>query len=228
MATLIKFLIYSHVVAGAISLISAPVSMAVFKGGNVHRIAGKIFFWSMVYIFVSAIILGTYHWKPFLLMVSVLSFYLVYSGYRTVYQKQIHPGKGARWYDWTVAALCGIFMLCFLIWSIDLVVNGTNAILIVFFSVGGLFSIFTEVKRYLRKPDAKHSWLFNHIGRMVGGFIAAVTAFSTNVLSFLPGLAQWLWPTLIGTPLIIYWIRVYRKKLDNGARITDLVQINKL
>lgn len=44
MATLIKFLIYSHVVAGAISLISAPVSMAVFKGGNVHRIAGKIFF----------------------------------------------------------------------------------------------------------------------------------------------------------------------------------------
>lgn len=152
----------------------------------------------------------------------------MYSGYRTVYQKQIHPGKGARWYDWTVAALCGIFMLCFLIWSIDLVVNGTNAILIVFFSVGGLFSIFTEVKRYLRKPDAKHSWLFNHIGRMVGGFIAAVTAFSTNVLSFLPGLAQWLWPTLIGTPLIIYWIRVYRKKLDNGARITDLVQINKL
>lgn len=228
MEILIKFLIFSHVAAGAISLISAPVSMAVVKGSKAHPVSGKIFFWSMVYIFVSAVILGTYHWKPFLLMVSVLSFYLVYSGYRTLYQKQIHLGKGVQWYDWAIAGVCALFMLSFLIWSVDLMVNGTNAILIIFFSVGGLYSILTEVKRYIKKPEGKHGWLFNHIGRMVGGFIAAVTAFSTNVLTFLPGLSQWLWPTLIGTPLIIYWIRTYRKKLDNGARITDLVQLNKL
>jgi uncharacterized membrane protein len=227
METFIKFLIYSHVAAGAMSLITAPVAMAVAKGGRAHRLAGKMFFWSMVYIFVSAIVLGVYHWKPFLLMVSVLSFYLVYSGYRTLYQKQIHLGKGVSGYDWAVATACGVFMLGFLIWSVDLMVNGTNAILIVFFSLGGLFSIVTEVKRYAGKRDQKHGWLFNHIGRMVGGFIAAVTAFSTNVLTFLPGLAQWLWPTLLGTPLIIYWIRTYRKKLDNGARITDLVELNK-
>lgn len=181
----------------------------------------------MVYIFISAIILGTYHWKPFLLMVSVLSFYLVYSGYRTLYQKQIHLGKDVKWYDWVVATACGIFMLSFLIWSIDLMVNGTNAILIIFFSVGGLFSIFSEVKRYIREPDTKHGWLFNHIGRMVGGFITAITAFSVNVLSFLPGLAQWLWPTLIGTPIIIYWVRTYRKKLEAGTRITDLVELKR-
>lgn len=187
--------------------------MSVAKGGNVHRIAGKVFFWSMVYIFASAIVLGTYHWKPFLLMVSVLSFYLVYSGYRTLYQKQIHFGKGIEWYDWVVAAACGVYMLGFLIWSVDLLINGANAMLIVFFSIGGLFSIITEVKRYFQKPDTKHSWLFNHIGRMVGGFIAALTTFSTNVLTFLPGMAQWLWPTLIGTPLIIYWVRTYRKNL---------------
>lgn len=227
MENLIEFLMYSHVAAGTISLITAPVAMAVTKGGKVHRVAGKIFFWSMVYIFGSAVILGVYHWKPFLLMVSVLSFYLVYSGYRTLYQKQIHLGKGVEWYDWFVSAACGIFMLGFLVWSVDLMVNGTNAILIIFFSVGGLFSIVTEIKRYLRTRDQKHGWLFNHIGRMVGGFIAAVTAFSTNVLTFLPGLAQWLWPTLIGTPLIIYWIRRYRKKLDNGARITDLVHVKR-
>lgn len=225
METFIKFLISSHVAAGAISLITAPVAMAVAKGGRAHRLTGKIFFWSMVYIFVSAIVLGIYHWKPFLLMVSVLSFYLVYSGYRTLYQKQIHLGKGVNWYDWVVAAVCGMFMLGFLIWSVGLMVNGTNAILIIFFSLGGLFGILTEVKRYASKPDQKHGWLFNHIGRMVGGFIAAVTAFSTNVLTYLPGLAQWLWPTLIGTPLIIYWIRTYHKKLDNGTRITDLVQL---
>lgn len=227
METLIKFLIFSHVTAGIISLITAPVSMAVAKGGTAHRVAGKIFFWSMFYIVISALVLGTYHWKPFLLMVSVLSFYLVYSGYRALYQKQLHLGKGVAWYDWAVAVACGLFMLAFLIWSIDLMTKGGNVILLIFFSLGGLYSIFTEVKAYLKKPDVKHRWLFNHIGRMVGGFIASVTAFSTNVLTFLPGLAQWLWPTLIGTPLIIYWIRTYRQKLDNGARITDLVKLNK-
>lgn len=227
MEAFIKFLIFSHVAAGVISLVAAPVSMAVAKGGVAHRISGKIFFWSMVYIFVSAAILGTYHWKPFLLMVSVLSFYLVYSGYRALYQKQINLGKGVQWYDWAVAAACGLFMLVFLIWSVDVMLKGGNVILLLFFSLGGLYSILTEVNAYIKKPDVKHRWLFNHIGRMVGGFIAAVTAFSTNVLTFMPGLAQWLWPTLIGTPLIIYWIRTYRKKLDNGARITDLVQLNK-
>lgn len=227
METFIKYLIFSHVAAGGISLLTAPTSMVVAKGGKAHRVSGKVFFWSMVYIFVSALVLGTYHWKPFLLMVSMLSFYLVYSGYRTLYQKQIQLGKGVRWYDWTVAALCGIFMLGFLIWSVELMVNGTNAILIIFFSLGGLFSIITEVKRYVTKSEQKYGWLFNHIGRMVGGFIAAVTAFSTNVLTFLPGLAQWLWPTLIGTPLIIYWIRTYRKKLDAGVRLTDLVELKR-
>lgn len=182
----------------------------------------------MVYIVISALALGTFHGKPFLLMVSVLSFYLVYSGYRALYQKQLHLDKGITWYDWAMAIACGLFMLAFLIWSVDLITKGENVILLMFFSIGGLYSILTEVKAYIKKPDVKHRWLFSHIGRMVGGFIAAVTAFSTNVLTFLPGLAQWLWPTVIGTPLIIYWIRTYRKKLDNGARITDLVRLNKL
>jgi hypothetical protein len=226
METLIAFLKYSHITAGAVSLISAPVAMAVRKGGYKHRAGGKIFLWSMVYIFISAIILGTYHWKPFLLMVSVLSFYLVYSGTRTLHQKQIHLGKGVTLSDWIVAIACGVFMLASFVWSIELMVSGTNVILILVFSVGGLFSVITEIKRYLTRVETRHGWLFNHIGRMVGGFIAAVTAFSTNVLTFLPGLIQWLWPTLIGSVLITYWIRTYRKKLDNGARITDLVELN--
>lgn len=227
METLITFLKYSHIAAGVVSLVTAPVAISSAKGGYVHRVSGKIFFWAMLYIFISALILGTYHWKPFLLMVSVLSFYLVYSGYRSLFQKQVPLGKAVTWYDWTLAVACGAFMLAFLIWSIDLMAGGTNVTLLMFFSIGGLFSIVTEVKRYVARSEVRHGWLYNHIGRMVGGFIAAVTAFSTNVLNFLPEIAQWLWPTLIGTPLITYWIRTYRKKLDNGARITDLVQLKK-
>lgn len=118
-------------------------------------------------------------------------------------------------------------MLSFLSWGLYQALQGSINVLLMFFSMGGFYSIWAEVRRYRRSSSVKHGWLFNHIGRMVGGFIAALTAFSTNVLTFMPGLWQWLWPTMIGTPLIIYWIRSYRKKLDNGARITDLVQLNK-
>jgi uncharacterized membrane protein len=225
MELLFKPLIFSHVAAGIVSLLTAPVAMTVAKGGKVHRFAGKIFFWSMVWIFISALVLGIVHWKPFLLMVSVLSFYLVYSGYRTLYQKQVVIGKNVLWYDWTVAAACGVFMLSFLVWGITLVLNGSGNILLLFFSAGGLFMVLKEVSRYRSTTNDKHGWLFNHIGRMVGGFIAALTAFSTNVLTFMPGLWQWLWPTLIGTPLIIYWIRMYQKKINEGTPLSKLVQL---
>lgn len=60
---------------------------------------------------------------------------------------------------------------------------------------------------------------------MLGGFIASVTAFSTQVMHFMPGVIQWIWPSLVGVPLIIYWIRTYRKKLEKEKRITELVEI---
>lgn len=225
MDNLIKLIIFSHVAAGMVSLVAAPVAMAVSKGGVAHRFAGKIFFWSMVWIFLTAIVLGIVHWKPFLLMVSVLSFYLVYSGYRTLYQKQVVIGKNVLWYDWAIAGACGMFMLSFLSWGVYQVWHGSISVLLIFFSMGGFYSIWAEVKRYRTQSAIKHGWLFNHIGRMVGGFIAALTAFSTNVLTFMPALWQWLWPTLIGTPLIICWIRTYRKRLDEGIPLSKLVHL---
>jgi uncharacterized membrane protein len=44
MELLFKPLIFSHVAAGIVSLLTAPVAMTVAKGGKVHRFAGKIFF----------------------------------------------------------------------------------------------------------------------------------------------------------------------------------------
>src|SRR6186713_3113412 len=106
-----KFLTYSHILAGIISLVVAPIAMAVVKGGSIHRLFGKIFFWCMVYIFVTAVILGIAHDKLFLVMVSVLSFYLAFTGYRTLYHKQ--SSKGIQWYDWAMSVAAGMFMLGF-------------------------------------------------------------------------------------------------------------------
>jgi len=182
----------------------------------------------MTYIFVTAVVLGLAHDKLFLVMVSVLSFYLVFTGYRTLYHKQL--AKSIIWYDWAMTIAAGLFMLSFGIWGVYLLTQGASGggIYLLFgFSAGGFLAVSGELKAYITKPTDKHRWLFNHIGRMVGGFIASVTAFSTNVLTFIPGIWPWVWPTLIGTPLIIYWIRTYKKKLEEGERIADLIQLKR-
>jgi hypothetical protein len=45
---------------------------------------------------------------------------------------------------------------------------------------------------------------------MLGSYIAAVSAFSVVNFAFLPTVVRWLWPTIVGTPLIALWIRYYR------------------
>lgn len=227
---IMKLLMYSHILAGIISLIAAPVALAVVKGGDIHRLFGKIFFWCMTWIFVSSMILGLYHARMFLIMVSILSYYLVITGYRTLYHKQLSTGKSVTWYDWTFELVTGLTLLGFGFWGIYLLTTGASGsfiFLLFAFSLGGLMSVFGELKAYIKKPAEKEYWLFNHIGRMISGFIASVTAFSVNVLGFLPGIWPWIWPALVGTPFIIYWIRIYKRKIAEGARITDLVQLKR-
>jgi hypothetical protein len=50
------------------------------------------------------------------------------------------------------------------------------------------------------------------MGYMVGAYIAAVSAFSVVNLMFLPPIVRWLWPTVIGVPLLILTTNRYKKK----------------
>ncbi|MBX2962688.1 MAG: hypothetical protein KF687_09260 [Cyclobacteriaceae bacterium] len=222
-----NLLTYTHIFAGIISLIVAPLAMVVHKGGNAHRLWGKIFFWCMTWIFVSAVILSAVKWIPFLLLIAVFSYYSVYIGYRALYLKQLHLGKGVAWYDWAMSAIAGIFNFSFVVWGAYKAINGATSLglLAVGFGLGGLMMVRAELSRYLKPPASKFHWFYRHIGSMMGGFIASVTAFSVQVMHFMPGVMQWIWPSLVGVPLIIYWVRTYRKKLEKGSQLAELVEI---
>ena len=227
MTKLIHFLTYSHVIAGAISLIAAPIALAVVKGGKAHRLWGKIFFWMMTWIFITATIISIYKSIPFLLMLAIFSYFLVVTAYRALYLKTFP--REVKWYDWLIAIISGGFMFYFISSGIYLVVlnQETIAYLSIMFGFGGLYLVTKNILSFIRPPKTKQDWLFRHIGYMTGGFIASVTAFSANVLFFMPGLLQWAWPSLIGVPLIIYWIRSYKRKLDEGIPISKLVELKR-
>ena len=52
---------------------------------------------------------------------------------------------------------------------------------------------------------------------MLGSYIATVTAFSVVNFTFLPTTVRWLWPIVVGTPLITAWITYYRLRFRRGA-----------
>src|SRR5467141_930185 len=101
MDTLITTLRWIHIAAGTLALFVAPAAMLTVKGGQPHRRWGKIYFWSMAVVAVTAIVLA--FWRPviFLAFVAVFSFYFSFSGYRSLIIKRSVPGA----IDWIAVAL---------------------------------------------------------------------------------------------------------------------------
>jgi hypothetical protein len=230
MSTLIQYLLITHVVAGSVSLVVAPAALFVSKGGRAHRVLGRTFFWTMTWIFLSALVLSIYRFNPFLLMIAVFSYYNVVTGYRAIYQKQLHLRKGVMWYDWLASIISLLFNAGFVIWGIRAASSGTNgftAYLAIFFGSGGLVLTVASIRKYLFPPADKYRWFYDHVGYMIGGFIASLTAFSANVITFIPGMWQWLWPSLVLVPVIFYVNAYYRRKLKNGARLAELVELKR-
>ena len=79
-----ELLLYPHIAGGFLALLVAPVAMIVKKGGPAHRTWGKVFFYSMVVVAVTALGMSAIKSNLFLAMVGIFSFYMAASGYRAV------------------------------------------------------------------------------------------------------------------------------------------------
>lgn len=75
MEALFKTLLLLHIAAGTVTLVSGPVSMMNRKGGKQHRLTGKVFFYAMMLVTVTAIAMALLpgHHSPFLLIIGVLA-----------------------------------------------------------------------------------------------------------------------------------------------------------
>lgn len=211
------------------SLVAAPCALIVAKGKSAHRLVGKLFFWCMTWIFVSATVLSIYRSNLFLLLIGVFSYYSVVTGYRSLFHKGLRPQDHVKVVDWLALLIATAFNAYFVYAGILRLIegNGTLGFLCLLFGGIGLWSAAGNFRRFTQPPAEKNEWLFQHISGFMAGFIASVTAFSTQVFTFLPDLLAWTWPTMVGTPLIVFWIGYYRKKLNHGVSLSNLVEIRR-
>ena len=95
-----------HVSLALVALVVAPVAMAVMKGGKAHRRWGLVYFWSMITVNASALLLLTWRFNIFLFGITILTMYSVVTGYRSLRRKRpTVVGQRPTWFDWSFAGM---------------------------------------------------------------------------------------------------------------------------
>jgi len=216
MTSLVPFLLAIHVAAGALSLVVAPVAMVTAKGGPTHRRWGTVYYWAMAIVALTAVVLALWRPNPFLALVALFSFYFAFTGVRTLRHKHPERGEGATALDWGAAVLAmtasaALVVLGLLKPGAVWVRLGTVAVV---FGVLGLVFAGLQLRRFARPAADPMRWWFTHMSGMLGSYLAAVTAFSVVNFTFMPTTLRWLWPTLLGTPLIALWVTYYRRRFQ--------------
>lgn len=204
---------WTHILSGSLALLFGPIAMFNQDGGPLHRFSGKIYFWSMMTIFVTSIVLSVLRQNLFLFMVGIFSCYLVLTAYRALSLKLLHKGQKAAAIDWVIlilSALAGSGLLAMGLWLIA--VKG-NLFGLVPFTFGSILmlGVKSDYKRFTVPPEKKNHWLIKHIAGMMGGYIATLTAFLVQNVRFEPGFVGWLLPTVIISPFIAITVRKFQK-----------------
>lgn len=224
-----KFSLYVHIVAGVATLLMGPVAIFYnFKDPRKHRIVGKIFFYAMLIVAVTAIFGFLKHpentFFQFLLGISLLVLTGIFRGVRAIF---LMKGGSVLPFDFVYTALLGLnglYMLGMSVWHYQ---SGTMIAFPILFGVFGTMSLIdTRVNwRVLRHPATLHrlDWMRLHAGTMMGAFTASTTAFTVQSAHFLPWYLQWFGPAMLMLPLQIYFGRKLRVMRDKALKISAAV-----
>jgi uncharacterized membrane protein len=201
-----KTLLYLHIITGALGLLAGTITMILRKGDARHRKTGLVFLYAMALSSLFALSLAVSRTNYFLFVVGIFTLYLILSGQAALHLQR----RGVNGYDWLLSIGMLVFGALFVGFGGYILLQGQffGSVLLVFGGIGTVLA-FRDVQFYQGKIQDKKYLLKSHIGKMVGGNIAAFTAFLVVNNTILPGVVAWLLPTLIGTILISRWTRAY-------------------
>ena len=215
-----KVILALHIGGGSVALGSGALAMTLRKTastqgltqqGLTHVRVGRIYFWAMTAVAASAVVMCFLKPQQFLFYVAIFSYYLTFTGYRSIARKRAKIVVARV--DW-FAAVIGLAGGATMLVRGGMQTIGGESFGFVSVVFGGLcvgFSVLDMV-RFSRPPAEKMAWWFNHLQRMLGAYIATFTAFLVVNATMLPQLVVWLAPTIVGTLGISAWTVYYKRK----------------
>lgn len=175
-------LLLLHIIAGTVALVSGGISFAVRKGKGWHTRSGSFFYFAMLAVGASGLIMYLLKFNPFLFIVGLFTLYKTITGFRSIKLKNQKTAITAQPFDWLTRALCLIGLAAFLFLSRQATMGGLTPVLWVFSLI--LATMLLSDFRTFRTPEglSKGNLWKKHISRIGGAYIAAFTAFLvTNI-----------------------------------------------
>ncbi len=197
-----------HIAAGSVSLATAAVALVTAKGGRWHVLAGRIYAAGMTVVFLTAIPLAIMGSSPFLFLIALFSFYLVFAGWRFARnrQRRAHP------VDWVAVAAIGVTGLAMWGYAIVLAMGGSSQWVTLLVFGGIAIALGVADATFHRAQPGGSSRVSRHLTNMMAGTIATITAVTVVNVDMDPVWVPWILPTVVITPLIVWWnVRILRR-----------------
>jgi len=199
--------LWIHITAGTIGLIIGLIPYISEKGGNAHRKYGRYFLYLMI-ITVSTALIGVlfFRSRPFLTVVTMLSAYTSFGGYRALQYRT----SGLKKMDLAAALItlgCALYFILAphegqVLWHAS----------VVYYLIGWLFLLTAyDVVRFLGGFNYRGNWLFEHVIKMNSAYVALFSAATGTVLADWQPYSQIL-PAIAGTLLLVVILINYFKR----------------
>lgn len=205
-----------HITVGFLLVAVGLAPILSRKGSRLHRRSGRLFVVLMSVLLAAAWIMTLLRFNAYFAALSATATITLLSGARVLRRKRpdLDPRQRARPLDW-IATLA---VLAIGAWVLLLVMQGRTggkaavsaALVYAAFTYGGW-----DLWRFSRPtawPFTPSLWRYEHVVKMLSAYGAVVSAFSGNVLVFLPSPWSQLWPTLIFQPMAVVWIVVLARQ----------------
>ena len=223
METLHNINISVHIITGSIALLLGFISLLSRKRGIIHNYAGRYFLILIsVVIFTGLIGVLVFGRNSFLLVITILSGYVSFSGYRILKLKANIPK--------TVDVLAAIISLLILVYflyyfkSIGMIWSP----IIIYSTVGALLIVISyDFLRYFipRKKYTKNRiWIYEHIYKMTSAFSALLSAFTGTIFESYQPHSQYI-PSALGLLIILGFILyVYKFGIKPPVKSQKLIE----
>jgi len=199
-----EMLLFVHIAGGSVALICALIAVSSKKGSNFHRKVGRIYALGMAAIGVTAIPMAIISEKMFLFLIALFSSYLVFAGWRFAVNRSGRPSK----LDWIAVFIMLLTGLTMAVGAYVIYAEGSDMwVTLSIFTVAALVLGLVDLKSHISRRTIGNKRIARHLTNMLAGTIATVTATFVVNVSTDPAWIAWVAPTLLITPVIIYWNR---------------------
>jgi hypothetical protein len=204
---MLRILLIVHICAGTIALSSALIALgtkALDLSHRWHIYSGTTFFLAMIVIFLTALPMALIRGSAFLVLITIFSLYLALRGWRIARNRVGTPNA----LDWATTGVMAVAAVGMVISGGTLIGRGDTLgiVLLAFGALGAVFS-WIDAKQYrMGSLRGKHR-IVEHLRRMLAATIATLTAFAVINIRIEAWYLVWLAPTVLITPMIIWWSR---------------------